>query len=177
MSDDLPEKLANDLARSFGHLKVLAQYLQPATAILTSSIIERALEAALIAKMRPISNRLKERLFEGYGPFASFSSKIDVAYALSIISDDVFDDLKIIKEIRNEFAHPKTTIVHFEDEEISIIVRKFKGYSKDEGNGQVFVRKCTSSLEALGGNVDFLKPFMGLVQQSSSLPSLPEKSR
>jgi len=77
----------------------LAQFTQPTMAMLISSVIETALELALIEKMRPLSGKLKKRLFEGYGPLSSFSSRIDVAYALSIISQDVFDDLKIISFI------------------------------------------------------------------------------
>jgi len=97
--DDNSEALGPEFTKALGHIRLLAQFTQPTMAMLISSVIETALELALIEKMRPLSGKLKKRLFEGYGPLSSFSSRIDVAYALSIISQDVFDDLKIISFI------------------------------------------------------------------------------
>lgn len=62
---------------------------------------------AILTKMCRISGVLEARLFDGYGPLGSFSAKIDIAYALGIITEQIFNDLKTIKDIRNEFAHPK----------------------------------------------------------------------
>ena len=65
------------------------------------------MKKAILTRMHQISGVLKDRLFKGYGPLGSFSAKIDFSYALSIITKDIFDDLRTIKDIRNEFAHPK----------------------------------------------------------------------
>ena len=41
----------------------------------------------------------------GERPLSSFGSRIKVAYSLGLISRSVYDDLIIIKKIRNKFAH------------------------------------------------------------------------
>ena len=50
-------------------------------------------------------------------PLSTFSSRIKTAYCLGLISKDEFDDLNIIRRIRNRFAH-KMHGYSFDDEEI-----------------------------------------------------------
>lgn len=44
-------------------------------------------------------------LFSTFGPLASFSSKIRLAFALNMLDDWLYGDLRILKKLRNEFAH------------------------------------------------------------------------
>lgn len=44
-------------------------------------------------------------LFEGYGPIASFSARIDIVLGMGLISRDEYHDLHLIRKIRNAFAH------------------------------------------------------------------------
>jgi hypothetical protein len=44
-------------------------------------------------------------MFKGYGPLATFSAKIELAYLMGVISAQERRDLLIIKDVRNEFAH------------------------------------------------------------------------
>lgn len=62
--------------------------------------IALALESFLVSE----SNAWK-RLFEGTGPLATFSAKIDLARLLGLITEAIRSDLHIIRDIRNEFAH------------------------------------------------------------------------
>ncbi|MCL4534996.1 MAG: hypothetical protein M1370_07560 [Bacteroidetes bacterium] len=40
-----------------------------------------------------------------HAPLSSFSSRIDAAYCLGLISESMYDDLHRIRDIRNNFAH------------------------------------------------------------------------
>jgi hypothetical protein len=73
-------------------------------AIIVGTMIEERLRRALLAK----SNRnkiIEARLFHPSGPMGSFSSKIDLAYLIGMISSDAHHDLTVLKNIRNAFAH------------------------------------------------------------------------
>jgi len=52
-------------------------------------------------------------MFSGYGPLASFSSKIDMAYSFGLITKSEAEDLHIIRKIRNECAHSIDTVIDF----------------------------------------------------------------
>lgn len=114
MTDPDPDRIAklalDAITKSLDLIMSMAktqEYAHASTAILASAIIEDRLRRAILTKMRQISGNLEARLFDGYGPLGSFSAKIDFAYALDLLSEKIFDDLKTIKDIRNEFAHPE----------------------------------------------------------------------
>ena len=51
------------------------------------------------------NDNLFKQMLNGNGPLATFSSKIDLAYSLALIDENVHQDLHLLKKIRNEFAH------------------------------------------------------------------------
>jgi len=71
--------------------------------ILASSFIERALENYILKKL--VDDAFVKKLFEGYAPLATLSAKIEVAFALGLLPRHVHSDLRIIKRVRNVFAH------------------------------------------------------------------------
>jgi DNA-binding MltR family transcriptional regulator len=74
--------------------------------IVAATFLDRMLEFSIQGKFKNKPTPAEEAdLFSGYGPLASFSAKIAVAYGLGIISPDARHDLRIIKNIRNEAAH------------------------------------------------------------------------
>ena len=76
-----------------------------AAVILCASMLENALEDYLLARLVP-NPASSDSLFDGpIAPLSTFSSKIDFAIRLGIISDQFARDLNIIRRIRNEFAH------------------------------------------------------------------------
>jgi hypothetical protein len=78
------------------------------TVIMIGSFLEILLERAITSRFDPDEpgNKInKEQLFDGHGPLATFSSKINIAYAFGLISKSSRDDLNIIKAIRNNAAH------------------------------------------------------------------------
>ena len=56
------------------------------TAIIGGSIVEHSLERLLLERLRPLSKKQKERLFDGFGPLASFASKIEIGFALNLLA-------------------------------------------------------------------------------------------
>jgi hypothetical protein len=54
-----------------------------------------------------------------------------VAFAFAILDEDVYACLKLIKDVRNLFAHPDLALLQpmtFENEDVIKICKKFKGY-------------------------------------------------
>ncbi|MBE3654823.1 MULTISPECIES: MltR family transcriptional regulator [Vibrio] len=58
---------------------------------------------------------LTKRLLSSSGSLGSFSSRIDMAYALGLMSKNVVHDLNILRKIRNDFAHVSKPLTFEED--------------------------------------------------------------
>jgi hypothetical protein len=84
-------------------------YADAHIATVGAASLDARLEGALLTKFRPLSNTMKDRLFDGggYAPLANFAPKIEIAYALEIISKEIYDTLRLINKIRVAFAHSK----------------------------------------------------------------------
>jgi hypothetical protein len=67
-----------------------------------------------------------ERLFEA-GPLSTFNSRIDLAYAFRLISHEHREDLRLIKDIRNRFAHTPHLIA-LEEPDIQSMIQKLSLY-------------------------------------------------
>lgn len=79
-------------------------------ALLASAYLDNLL-SELIATQFAIAPEESRRLelFEGpTAPFANFSARIRVAYAFGLLSKDEYNDINLIRKIRNEFAHQLT---------------------------------------------------------------------
>lgn len=86
-------------------LKEFAKETDRAAVILTTSLIENALTTLLQSYLAPVSER-NDEFFEGANaPLSTFSSKIQLAYRLSLLSNHFANDLNLIRKLRNEFAH------------------------------------------------------------------------
>ncbi|MEO1791650.1 MAG: MltR family transcriptional regulator, partial [Cyanobacteria bacterium J06629_19] len=59
-----------------------------------------------------------KHMFEFNGPFGTFSSRIDAAYALGLLPKNVRKDMHLLRKIRNDFGHNSSPVT-FEDESIS----------------------------------------------------------
>jgi hypothetical protein len=100
------EKLTASMRGGFSFLK---DELNDTTLVMmATSLIDEYMKFVLIVGFGPEtrSKKLLEKVFEGYGPLATFSSKISLCEALNLfIADDIRHDLGILRKIRNEFAH------------------------------------------------------------------------
>ena len=110
-----------------------------AVAIFMSETVENILTDNIMSKMVFPSNNFRERLFGGYGPLRTFNAKIDIARALEIIDEETYNTLRILKGIRNAFAHPKSPLPDFYDEAVVKECRKLPGYADDEDCFSLFV--------------------------------------
>jgi DNA-binding MltR family transcriptional regulator len=96
------EKYVDDIR---AQLMALHRQTHAGMVIAASAKIENVLEKLLLAYMRPLNKKERARLFRGYGPLSSFAAKTDMAYALKMIHQPMFDGLNILRRLRNEFAH------------------------------------------------------------------------
>jgi len=91
-------------------------------------------------------------------PLSSFASKIDIAFAFSIIDDETFADLKVIRELRNAFAHPHPHLElkapRLDEPYLVKIAAKFSGYKKDVHPALQFIERSANCLEALAVGPD-----------------------
>jgi hypothetical protein len=78
-------------------------------AIIGAAYVDLVLRDAITAKLVP-DDKLMQVLFENRGPLQDFGARIQVTYALRACGRAAYDDLKIIKDIRNAFAHSAEAI-------------------------------------------------------------------
>ncbi|HWA90567.1 MAG TPA: hypothetical protein VG889_11055 [Rhizomicrobium sp.] len=77
-------------------------------ALILSAVIERRLESVIRSILREdLSNTEKIELFSHEGAMGSFSSKIQIGYALGIYGKKTKHDLTLIRHLRNAFAHTR----------------------------------------------------------------------
>jgi DNA-binding MltR family transcriptional regulator len=86
-------------------------------AIFGAGILHDDLEALLRTIFRDegtIVKKVINPLFQGYAPLATFSSRIQLCYAMKLISHTNYQRLEAVRRIRNDFAHEAGPI-NFED--------------------------------------------------------------
>lgn len=74
-------------------------------AIAGAVFLEEKLKEAIIKRWPPISNTVRDKLFTGYAPLATFSAKIAIAYAMGVLNVHSKSDCEKIRLLRNNAAH------------------------------------------------------------------------
>jgi hypothetical protein len=138
-------------------------------AIVGAALVEEQVHRALLTKMRPLSGQMHKRLFDGYGPLSSFSGKIDVAYALHIITKATYRDLTTIRRIRNKFAHPMSPDTHFDSPEIRALFKQFNTFDDATTDYRAYYLLKLTEVDA---------PLEHVIQSSTStiVSDVPSKS-
>ncbi len=72
-------------------------------AILAVSVLESFLGDALRAIL--LEDTIVEELFRQYGPLSTFKGRIDMSFALGLITRHSHRDMNYLRKIRNHFAH------------------------------------------------------------------------
>jgi hypothetical protein len=75
------------------------------TIILVVSWIDHMLKLKFMHEFRHGSAKVRDSLYGYGGAFSSLSSKIKIAYAAGWIDDDIFFDLNLLRDLRNDYAH------------------------------------------------------------------------
>ena len=78
--------------------------------LLLSSMLENSLDRAIDAWFGDQSPELRKSLYLQEGPLGTFSRKIIVATALQIVGLTTQENFRIIRHVRNAFAHAKIPI-------------------------------------------------------------------
>ncbi|MFW1945318.1 transcriptional regulator [Acinetobacter guillouiae] len=75
-----------------------------AVPLITAALIEEILHRTLQAFLCDVS--ASKKILDGFNaPLGTFSSKIDACYALGLIDEHEYNEINLIRKIRNEFAH------------------------------------------------------------------------
>ena len=69
-----------------------------------------------------MSKKLYAELFEPMRALGSFASKITMAYALRIVTKEIYNDLERVRRLRNAFAHA-SEVLNFESESIAPLLQ------------------------------------------------------
>lgn len=111
---------------------------EAAMALVMIANVDQWLESLIVRKMRTLSKTVTERIFASFGPLYELAAKIDVAYAFDLIDDEALADLRVLKDIRNAFAHA-TQNTHFESENIEKLCKKISGVKPKAKSRDVFL--------------------------------------
>jgi hypothetical protein len=95
------------------------------TAILGAAMIELELDNLLRLRFPKITDSTWATMVRENGPFSTFDQKITAGFAFRMFDEATRDNLKIVKNIRNAFAHAKT-LIDFEHELVAAEVKKIK---------------------------------------------------
>jgi DNA-binding MltR family transcriptional regulator len=75
-----------------------------ACVVVGAAFLDAALKTLLSEKLLKSSDTTVKLLDDG-GPLGTFSARADLAYCLSLVSKHRHKDLRLVMEIRNQFAH------------------------------------------------------------------------
>lgn len=108
------------------------------TVMVGAAIIDDGLRGALLSRMPRLSRKMKDRIFDGYGPLNSLSAKCDLAFALGLIDAATYEKISVLKKVRNTFAH-SGMLLTFESEEIASVLGNSKTPGKHADNQTQFM--------------------------------------
>lgn len=102
-----------------------------AVALLSAAYLDELLRDLISTVMLLDSEKAKKDIFEGpAAPLSTFSSRIQIAYCLRLITKEQKQDLDHIRQIRNDFAH-KLLGLSFETDKIMERCNRLEGAKVD----------------------------------------------
>jgi len=156
---------------------ILSRRSHASYVLLAATQIENALQELICSHLPKLSNEKRDKLFKGLGAFSHFSTKIEVANAMGEINGDTRHDLDVLREIRNEFAHPSKEI-HFHLDEMSNLLRKFRNYDDKMDPLAFFWKKLDEIWAALNPQIQMAALLSALKKDVAARPDTsPKKSR
>ena len=98
--------------RHFQILDEIERQTDRGAALVATAYLDERLRDALramctddVQSVKDGSDTVESRLFDGTGPFATLSAKINAAFALGFVGPISLRELHLIRKIRNHFAH------------------------------------------------------------------------
>jgi hypothetical protein len=121
-------------------------------AILGAALIEYELEAMLRRRFKHRDDDTWAELTDEHGPLNTFSAKITAGRAFGLYDESVAKNLRIIKDVRNVFAHSKRLITFDEPAIIDFI----KSMSLDSKKYTTLYKRLRSGLTKFSGRESFI---------------------
>jgi len=128
--------MAGDDFDLVAHIQDLQRNSESGLALVTVALVDEWLEKLLLTAMRELSNTVATRLFET-GPLQSFAAKADIAFAFRLIDAELLAVLRILRDVRNRFAHTRVSI-GFQSPDIDALCQKLPGWKPSEDNERLF---------------------------------------
>lgn len=97
--------------------------------LVSASFLDESLEEVLRSKFSMVTIKPKsvvDPLFNTFGPLSTFSAKIKIAFSMDLIKKWVYQDLEILRKLRNTFAH-SVGPVEFHSDEVAKLTEKLVG--------------------------------------------------
>ncbi|MCG6155684.1 MltR family transcriptional regulator [Rubinisphaera margarita] len=116
MKDEFGEEFPEHAREVFEFRFSLNAETDRGCALMVASFLDSKLEQLLTAKFVNDQKIATEHLSQS-GPLGTFSARIDAAYLLGLIGENVRRDLHLIRRIRNEFGHSHLPL-EFSDDRI-----------------------------------------------------------
>ncbi|HEY6527056.1 MAG TPA: hypothetical protein VIZ65_00055 [Cellvibrionaceae bacterium] len=144
-------------------VKALMSESDRGAVVLAGSYIENLLGVSLRSKFKVKTKKLDESIFGANGALSTFSQRIDICESFGFIKAEICTELKIVKSIRNEFAHHPFD-ARFKDQEIDKLVKKLQ-LSKGMGirdlkePNESKSRQCY--LSTCGSAITYISAFFG----------------
>jgi hypothetical protein len=102
----MPKSKTHSQAQVAAFLEELKSQTDRGTAVIAAAVLDDLLEMLLTARLVELHGERHDRLFKKTGaPLSSFSSKIEMCFAVGVISNEARLAMHLIREVRNEFAH------------------------------------------------------------------------
>jgi DNA-binding MltR family transcriptional regulator len=76
-----------------------------------------------------------------FASLTTFSGKIDIAHAFSVIGSEMYSDLRAIKDIRDRLAHSKN-VIRFDSLAIAPLLQKLSGWTAKAKRMELFMERC-----------------------------------
>jgi DNA-binding MltR family transcriptional regulator len=97
-----------DLSQYNDMVKAYRKESDRAAAILAAAFLDDLV--GQLVRERLLKDTIVSELFNSTGPLATFAARIRLAYGMGLISLRTYRDMDLVRRIRNEFAHTRTTL-------------------------------------------------------------------
>lgn len=139
--------------------------------LVAAAYLDEALEELLVAVLVddiPVT----KRLLDYPGGCSSLAARCDLTYCMGLIGKDVYEDIRRITKIRNQFAHSKSEAT-FEKSDVANICRRLNVIMSMERAGtEMRVDDRTRFLLTAGAIIWKLQYACGLTSHLPAGPSL-----
>lgn len=106
------------------------------------------------------NKKIQEKIFNGNGALATFSSKIDMSFLLGLLAKNIYNDLGILRKLRNDFAHNAKSIT-FQTDYIKNRCNSLQVVSKvalRDDTRAYFLRSMSTILTFINMKMDSFEP-------------------